>query len=70
MWREVIPGVCPFLLAVVLSGQSSGVFVSRAQEDMSAGRYSQAEEELSRAVAAEPTNWKLWNNLGVVRIQL
>ena len=70
MWREVIPGVCPFLLAVALSGQSSGVFVSRAQEDMSAGRYSQAEEELSRAVAAEPTNWKLWNNLGVVRIQL
>lgn len=70
MWRAVILGVCPFWLAAALAGQSSGVLVSRAQEDMSAGRYSQAEEELSRAVAAEPKDWKLWNNLGVVRIQL
>ncbi len=70
MWRAVILGVCPLLLAVALPGQSSGVLVSRAQEDIEAGRYSQAEEDLSRAVAAEPTNWKLWNNLGVVRIQL
>ena len=70
MWREVILGVCPLLLGVALLGQSSGVFVSKAQEDINAGRYSQAEEDLSRAVAADPTNWKLWNNLGVVRIQL
>jgi Flp pilus assembly protein TadD len=70
MWREVILGVCPLLLGVALHGQSSGVFVSRAQEDLSAGRYSQAEEDLSRAVEADPTNWKLWSNLGVVRIQL
>ena len=66
----VILGVCPLLLAVALSGQSAGVYVSKAQEDIKAGRYSQAEEDLSRAVAADPANWKLWNNLGVVRIQL
>jgi tetratricopeptide (TPR) repeat protein len=70
MRRAVILGVCPLLLAVALLGQSSGVFVSKAQEDIKAGRYSQAEEDLSRAVAADPANWKLWNNLGVVRIQL
>ncbi len=70
MWRPIILAVCPLLLGVALHGQSSGVFVSRAQEDIKAGRYPQAEEDLSRAVAADPTNWKLWNNLGVVRIQL
>jgi Flp pilus assembly protein TadD len=70
MRRAVILGVCPLLLAVAFLGQSSGVFVSKAQEDIKAGRYSQAEEDLSRAVAADPANWKLWNNLGVVRIQL
>ena len=70
MWRAVILRLCPLLLAVALPGQSSGVFVNRAQEDIEAGRYSQAEEDLSRAVAADPSNWKLWSNLGVVRIQL
>ena len=70
MWRAVILGVFPLLLVVSLLGQSSGVFAGRAQEDIGAGRYSQAEEDLSRAVAADPTNWKLWNNLGIVRIQL
>ena len=70
MWRAVILGVCPLLLAVALLGQSSGVFVGRAQEDIAAGRYPQAEEDLSRAVAADPANWKLWSNLGVVRVQL
>jgi len=70
MRRAAILGVCPLLLAVALLGQSSGAFVSRAQEDIKAGRYSQAEQDLSRGVAADPANWKLWNNLGVVRIQL
>jgi len=70
MWRAVILGVFPLLLAVALRGQSSGVFVSRAQEDIAGGRYPQAEEDLSRAVEAEPANWKLWSNLGVVRVQL
>jgi superkiller protein 3 len=70
MWRAVILGVCPLLLAVALLGQSSGVFVGRAEEDIAAGRYPQAEEDLSRAVEAEPANWKLWSNLGVVRVQL
>ncbi|HEY5212995.1 MAG TPA: tetratricopeptide repeat protein [Acidobacteriaceae bacterium] len=70
MWRAVILAVCPLLLCVALQGQSADLFASRAQEDITAGRYPQAEEDLSRAVAADPTNWKLWNNLGVVRIQL
>ena len=70
MCRPIILAVCPLLLGVALYGQSSGVFVGRAQEDITAGRYPQAEEDLSRAVAVDPTNWKLWNNLGVVRIQL
>ena len=56
--------------AAVLLGQSPGVFVSRAQEDIKAGRYPQAEEDLSRAVAAEPTKWNLWYDLGLVRVQL
>ena len=70
MCRPIILAVCPLLLGVALHGQSSGVFVSRAQEDIAAGRFPQAEEDLSRAVAADPANWKLWSNLGVVRIQL
>ena len=70
MWRRIILAASPLLLGVALHGQSSGVFVSRAQEDLKAGRFPQAEEDLSRAVAADPANWKLWNNLGVVRIQL
>jgi Flp pilus assembly protein TadD len=69
MWRAAILGVCP-LLALALFGQSSEVLVRQAQEDLRAGRYSQAEEDLSRAVDAEPTNWKLWSDLGVVRVQL
>jgi Flp pilus assembly protein TadD len=69
MWRAAILGVCP-LLALALFGQSSEVLVRQAQEDLRAGRYSQAEEDLSRAVEAEPTNWKLWSDLGVVRVQL
>ena len=59
-----------YLLAVTMFGQSSGVLVTQAQEDIKAGRYPQAEQDLSRAVAADPENWKLWNNLGIVRIQL
>ncbi len=70
MWRAVILGVCSLLLAVALLGQSSGAFVRRAQEDIAAGRYPQAEADLSRAIGAEPANWKLWSNLGVVRVQL
>src|SRR5208282_2868190 len=69
MWRAAILGVCP-LLALALFGQSSEVLVRQAQEDLRAGRYPQAEEDLSRAVEAEPANWKLWSNLGVVRVQL
>jgi Flp pilus assembly protein TadD len=70
MWRAAILGICPLLLAVAMLGQSSGVFASRAQEDIKAGRYPQAEEDLSRAVEADATKWQLWYDLGVVRVQL
>jgi Flp pilus assembly protein TadD len=70
MRRAVILGTFPLLLATALLGQSNEVSVRRAQEDIKAGRYSQAEEDLSRAVKAEPVNWKLWSDLGVVRVQL
>jgi Flp pilus assembly protein TadD len=70
MWRAVMLGVCPLMAAVALPGQSSGVFASRAQEDIRAGHYLQAEEDLSRAVEAEPAKWNLWYDLGLVRVQL
>jgi tetratricopeptide (TPR) repeat protein len=70
MWRAVILGLCPLLLAVALLGQSPEAPVQQAQEDIKAGRFSQAEQDLSRAVAAEPTKWNLWYDLGLVRVQL
>jgi cytochrome c-type biogenesis protein CcmH/NrfG len=62
-------GLCP-LLTLALFSQSSDVLVRQAQEDLRAGRKSQAEEELSRALKSEPTNWNLWYYLGVARVQL
>jgi tetratricopeptide (TPR) repeat protein len=58
------------LIAIALPGQSSQVLVRQVQQDIAAGRYPQAEAELARAAAQEPDNWKLWNNLGVLRVQL
>ena len=62
-------GICPLLLLVILS-QSPSPLIRQAQEDIKAGRYSQAEEEISRALEAEPRNWSLWYYLGVTRVQL
>lgn len=58
------------LMAVALFAQSADVLVRRAQEDLRAGRNSQAEIELSRALEAEPANWNLWCDLGLARVQL
>lgn len=68
--RQVIYlGLC-LLLTLALFGQSSDVLVRKAQEDLRAGRDSQAEAELSRVLEAEPTNWSLWCDLGLARVQL
>ena len=58
------------LMAVALFAQSADVLVRQAQEDLKAGRNSQAEKELSRARAAEPANWHFWCDLGLARVQL
>jgi Flp pilus assembly protein TadD len=70
MWRAIILGICALLLDAALLGQSTELLVRQAQEDIRTGHYSQAEQELSRAAQANPADWKLWNNLGVLRIQL
>ena len=62
-------GLLPFV-GVVLFGQSADVLVRKAQEDLKAGRNSQAALELSRAVDAEPANWNLWCDLGLARARL
>src|ERR1035437_4237272 len=69
MRRVVTISTFPFL-ALALFGQPSRIVVDQAQEDLRAGRYAQAEEELSRVLAAEPSNWNLWCDLGAARIQL
>ena len=58
------------LAALTSSAQSPEVLVQRAQEDAQAGRYSQAEKELSEATALGITKWNLWYNLGLLRVQL
>jgi len=68
-WRAGNVGLCPMLMLVLLS-QSPAPLIRQAQEDLQAGRYSQAEEEISRALEAEPRNWSLWYYLGVARVQL
>jgi Flp pilus assembly protein TadD len=69
MRHAVIIGA--FQLAVsILLGQAPEVLVQRAHQDVSAGRFAQAEDELSRAVEGEPGKWNLWYDLGVVRIHL
>jgi len=62
-------GLCPLLVLVLLS-QSSAALIRQAEEDLRAGRYSQAEEEISGALETEPANWNLWYYLGVARVQL
>ena len=62
-------GMYCWLLLALLS-QSSGALIHRAQEDLAAGRYSQAAREISRALEAEPGNWSLWYYLGVSRVRL
>lgn len=69
MRRVVTIATFPFL-ALALFGQPSRILVDQAQEDLRAGRYAQAEEELSRVLAADPSNWNLWCDLGAARIQL
>ena len=69
MRRVMTISTFPFL-ALALFGQASRILVHEAQEDLRAGRYAQAEEELSRALAAESSNWNLWCNLGAARIEL
>jgi Flp pilus assembly protein TadD len=68
--RQVIYlGLCP-VLTLALFGQSSDVLIRKAQEDLRAGRDSQAEAELSRVLTSEPANWSLWCDLGLARVQL
>src|SRR5271157_546596 len=62
-------GLIP-LMAAALFAQSADVLVRKAQEDLRAGRNSQAEMELSRALEAEPANWNLWCDLGLARVRL
>jgi protein O-GlcNAc transferase len=61
--------LCP-LLTVAMLGQSVDVLVRKAREDLQAGRNSQAEEELARAINSQPANWSLWCDLGSARITL
>lgn len=67
--RVAILGIIP-LAALTLSAQSAEVLVQRAKEDTQAGHYSQAEKELSQAVALGTTKWNLWYDLGLLRVQL
>ena len=69
MWRVGNLGLYSWLMLAILS-QSPNVLVRQAQEDLQAGRYSQAEGEISRALQTEPRNWNLWYYLGVTRVQL
>lgn len=57
-------------VTTVLLGQNSDSLVRQAEEDFHAGLYSRAATEFSRAVEAEPSNWNLWCNLGLTRIQM
>jgi tetratricopeptide (TPR) repeat protein len=68
MRHVIYLGLCP-LLTLALFGQSSDVFIRKAQEDLRAGRDSQAEAELSRVLKSEPA-WSLWCDLGLARVQL
>jgi Flp pilus assembly protein TadD len=58
------------MIGLTLFGQSSRTLVRQAHEDSKAGRYSQAEKELSQALTGESGNWSLWCDLGAVRIKL
>ena len=69
MRRVAILGI--FLLAALTAfAQSPEVLVQRAQDDIKAGHYSQAEKELSQAVTVGTTKWNLWYDLGLLRVQL
>jgi tetratricopeptide (TPR) repeat protein len=68
MRHVIYLGLCP-LLTLALFGQSSDVLIRKAQEDLRAGRDSQAEAELSRVLKSEPA-WSLWCDLGLARVQL
>jgi Flp pilus assembly protein TadD len=69
MWRVGNLALYPLLMLAILD-QSPAPLIRQAQEDLKAGRYSRAEEEISRALEAEPRNWNLWFYLGVTRVQL
>ena len=69
MWHVENLGLYSWLILAMLS-QSPASLVRQAQEDLKAGRYSQAAQEISRALEAEPGNWSLWYYLGVTRVQL
>jgi len=69
MWRVENLGLYAWLVLALL-GQSSSALIRQGQEDLAAGRYSRAEEEISQALKAEPSNWSLWYYLGVARVQL
>jgi tetratricopeptide (TPR) repeat protein len=56
--------------ASTLLGQSSAALLRRAEQDLSGGRYSQAEAELLRALKTNPQNGSLWFYLGVSRSRL
>jgi protein O-GlcNAc transferase len=67
--RSAVLGLV-FLLNLALLGQSADDFVHRAQHDIQAGRYAQAEQELSKALQTGPGKWNLWYDLGLLRLQL
>jgi tetratricopeptide (TPR) repeat protein len=57
-------------LTLALSGQAPGPDVREALEDLQAGRYGPAEQELSRILEAQPANWSLWCELGKAQLEL
>jgi Flp pilus assembly protein TadD len=59
MWRVENFGLCPLLMLAILS-QSPAPLIPQAQEDLKAGRFSQAAQEISHTLEAEPRNWSLW----------
>ena len=56
--RVVILGIGPLLLTLVLPGLFPDLPVRQAQEDIQAGRYSQAEKDLLQAVGEGTVEWK------------
>ncbi|OQX16116.1 MAG: hypothetical protein BWK76_11945 [Desulfobulbaceae bacterium A2] len=57
--RESVPGA--------QEGKAAGTLLAGARQNMQAGRYSQAEMALERALRLEPRNARLWHEMAQVK---